>query len=659
MEKPVSNKEALERFETIWEYVECGITIIDAETRQILDINPVAARMFGDDKEKILGKRCHKFVCPAEECTCPIMDKGQTVDRSERKFIRADGTPIPIIKSVAKIQYNGRPALLESFTDISKLKEAEQQLLQFQVNEQASRAKNDFLSRMSHEMRTPMNAIIGMIQIADKTRDVDKLKYCLSRIGESADHLLGLINDVLDISKIESGKFELEQAPLDIEAILKKISNLTVEKIEEKNIDFIVDFAPGMRTRYLGDELRLSQVVTNLMSNAVKFTPEGGTIRLSVAEARRGEEADLLRFAVSDTGIGMTPEQSAKLFNAFEQADSSISRRFGGTGLGLAITRNIVEKMNGRIFVESESGKGSTFTVEVELKRLPPEDERPIEAPAGVRVLFAARDAEDRERFQAFADRFAWKTDVAKNAAAARALAESAAGAGLPYQAVFLDCNLPDEGCIETAKALATFVPPHAVTIAASFLEWNRMDAEARDAGVVHFLSKPIFPSDLLDRVRAIVDGDAAGEADDAIPDFSGMTILYAEDLEINREVFFALLEPTRIRIDDAENGRIALDKFRADPGRYDAVVLDVQMPEMDGCEAARAIRGLDDPWAAKVPIIAMTGNVFREDVEKCLDAGMNDHLSKPVDEKSLFDKLRLYCNTRRPRAAGENISRN
>ena len=221
-----SKTEALERFETIWEHVECGISIIDAQTREILDINPVAVRMFGDAKEKIIGKRCHQFICPAEENSCPIMDKNQVVDRSERKFVRADGEVIPIIKSVAKIRYNGRLALLESFADISTLKAAEQKARLVDVVEQANRAKSDFLSRMSHEMRTPMNAIIGMTRIAKLSNDPAKKEYCLDKIEEASRHLLAVINDVLDMSKIEANKLELSCQEFDFEKMLMGITDV-------------------------------------------------------------------------------------------------------------------------------------------------------------------------------------------------------------------------------------------------------------------------------------------------------------------------------------------------------------------------------------------------------------------------------------------------
>jgi len=510
-------RDALARFETIWNWVECGIVIINSDTKEILDINPVAVRMFGEERSSITGKYCYDIFCPAEKCSCPIIDLNQEVDRSERTFKNNKGEIIPIIKSAIKITYNGQPALLECFTDISNLKEAEEQLRIMSIAEKANQAKSDFLSRMSHEMRTPMNAIIGMTKIAEKTDDVSRLKHCLSTINTSSVHLLGIINDVLDMSKIEAGKFELEKLPMNIEKMLTKVSNIIIDNIEKKNQKLSVNIAKDLEMNYIADDLRLSQIITNLLSNAVKFTPEKGEITIAVEKAGGKGNINTLRFSVTDTGIGISKKHSARLFNAFEQADDSISRKFGGTGLGLAISKNLVEKMGGRIWVESEEGRGSRFIFEVDLERAP---------------------------FQ--------------------------------------------EGATVNSPGIKT---------------------------------------------------DTAAET----PDLSGVRILLAEDMEINREIFSALLEETHITIDTAENGLAAVSKFRENPEKYDLIIMDVQMPEMDGYQATRTIRAMDTPKAKNIPIIAMTANAFKEDVDHCLEAGMNDHLAKPIDEKSVIEKITRY----------------
>ena len=509
----------LERVGTILDNIECGIVIVDAETHELLDINPVAERMYDGNKISIMGAKCHKLICPAEEGSCPITDKNQEVHRSERTLIKADGAMVPIIKSVARIRYNDRPALLESFTDISDLKEAEEKLRLFEITEQANRAKSDFLSRMSHEMRTPMNAIIGMAKIAERTDEIDRLRYCLSMIDVSSSHLLRIINDILDMSKIESGKFELDSAPLHIEKILAKVSGIMIEQAEKKNIKLSIVADSSIDDQYIGDELRLTQVITNLMSNAVKFTPDGGKVNLSVSEEQEYDGFSILRFEISDTGIGMTEEQIGKLFNPFEQADGSITREYGGTGLGLTISKSIVEMMDGRIWVETELGEGSTFTFEVKLKHA---------------------------------------------------------------------SNQTGNGAIP---------------------------------------SVPDTP---------------AGEA--KMPDLTGITILLAEDIEINREIFIALLDSSNVKIDTAGNGKEAVQKFKDNPNRYAAIIMDVQMPLMNGYEATETIRSLDIDRAKEIPIIALTADAFKEDVDRCIACGMNNHLKKPIELEKVIDILALYC---------------
>ena len=385
--------------------------------------------------------------------------------------------------------------------------------------EKASRAKSDFLSSMSHEMRTPMNAIIGMAKIAEGTSDTSRLRYCLSTIGTSANHLLRLINDILDMSKIESGKLELHDGPLNIETMLARVCSMVLDKTKEKKQTLNVTVATSMHREYLGDELRLSQVITNMLSNAVKFTPEGGVIHLTVCETDHTEENSLLCFSVVDNGIGMTEEQIARLFQVFSQADKSIAQRFGGTGLGLAISKNIVEKMDGRVWVDSAPGKGSTFSFEIILKRL---------------------------------------------------CASEAAGASAAHTA---------EGAERGASA----------------------------------------------------------------PDFSNIKLLLVEDAEINREIFISLLEGTGMKIEIAVNGLEAVQKFRKNPEKYDIIIMDLQMPVMDGYEATSIIRSLPLPNARTIPIVAMTANAFREDINKCLESGMNDHTGKPIDVEALTAKIHTH----------------
>ena len=535
---------------------------------------------------------------------------------------------------------------------ISEIHEQNDKLIELKnLAESASKAKSDFLSRMSHEIRTPMNAIIGMTKIADNTSDINKLRYCLSTIGTSSAQLLGLINDILDMSKIEAGKFEIEIAPMNIEKMLMKVCNLIVDKTEQKSQKLVVNLGKNMRMHYLGDELRISQVITNLLSNAVKFTPEKGTVTITVEEIQKENDYSILRFTISDTGIGITEEQIDKLFVSFEQADGSISRRFGGTGLGLAISKSIIEKMNGRIWVESETNKGSVFTFEIKLERSPRQSETVIFdgiTPSDLKLLIVDGDKDIRRHFLDVVGNFGTHAEEAESGTRAIYLVKTAREAQKPYDVVFLDYNLPDMDGIETANKLGEMIDKNTVIVMTSFLEWNKIEKLADGVGVHRFISKPLFPSSILDAINEIVGNTIKNlkietVMEEKAPDFSDATLLLAEDVEINREIFIALLEDTNINIDVAENGRIAVNKFKENPDRYNIIIMDVQMPEMDGCEATRMIRALDIPKAKQIPIIAMTANAFKEDVAMCISCGMNDHLAKPIDVEAVTRKLLFY----------------
>ena len=645
-----STRDALELFETVWTNVESGITIIDAETRKIIDINPMAARMFGGETSDIIGRHCQDFLQPGKDCLCPILDKNQEYDRSERSLIKADGEIVSIVKSVSKINYNDRLCLLESFTDISDLKKAEEKLTLMDITEKANQAKSDFLSRMSHEMRTPMNAIIGMAKIAETTEDVQKLKYCLTTIGISSEHLLGIINDVLDMSKIEAGKFELENVPMNIEKTLMKICNIVIDNMEKKKQKFNVVLSRNLKLNYIADDLRLSQVITNLLSNAVKFTPEEGKITLTVDKVGQQDNISTLHFSVADTGIGMTDEQIAKLFNAFEQADGSISRKFGGTGLGLAISKSIVEKMGGRIWVESKPGSGSTFNFEVRLECAPHQDTIIFDGirPEDIKVLIVENDEDVMKRFISIIESFDMNADTAPNADEAVRLVETACKTNSVYDIIFLDYDMPRTNGLDIVKQLNERIDKNTVIIITTFTEWHKIEKHASKNNITRHITKPLFPSSVLDAINNVVGStlkslDIKTDNVNEAADLSGIRIILAEDVEINREIFITLLENTNISIDIAENGLIAVSKFKENPDQYDLIVMDIQMPEMDGYQATETIRALDMPIAKTIPIIAMTANAFKEDIERCLACGMNDHLPKPIDEKSVMEKILYY----------------
>ncbi|MDR3295164.1 MAG: response regulator [Clostridiales Family XIII bacterium] len=535
--------------------------------------------------------------------------------------------------------------------EIRKLSEALQSMMdtlqkRIEAAVAASHAKSDFLSNMSHEMRTPMNAIIGMTTIGKSAADMERKDYAFEKIENASSHLLGVINDILDMSKIEANKLELSPVGFHFEKMLQKVVNVIYFRVEEQCQSFHVSIDPQIPDFLIGDDQRLAQVITNLLSNAVKFTPEGGSVRLDTHLQEEENDICTVRVEVSDTGIGISEEQQARLFSSFEQADSGTSRKFGGTGLGLAISKRIVEMMGGRVWVESEMGKGSIFAFTVQLKR-DAGKARPLLDPGvnreNIRILAVDDDPEIREYFQSVSGRFHLACDVAEDGEQALALLEKNGG----YDIYFIDWKLPGMDGVELTKQIKERGgQSKSVAIMISAVEWNAIAGEAKGAGVDRFLAKPLFPSSILDLINECLGADGSADADAE----AGQTLslgeyqlLLAEDVEINREIVLALLEPTELRIDCAENGVEAVNMYRAAPEKYDVIFMDMQMPEMDGLEATRCIRALDVPGAKSVPIIAMTANVFQEDIKRCLEAGMNDHLGKPMDFGEVLVKLRKY----------------
>ncbi|MDR1603293.1 MAG: response regulator [Gracilibacteraceae bacterium] len=517
-----------------------------------------------------------------------------------------------------------------------------------QEAEDASRAKSDFLSNMSHEMRTPMNAIIGMTSIGKAAANLERKDYAFEKIEAASAHLLGVINDILDMSKIEAGKLELSRTEFDFEKMLQKVVNVINSRAEEKRQDFSVRIDQAIPRVLIGDDQRLAQVVTNLLSNAVKFTPEGGSIRLDTHLVGEDKGVCTLRLEVSDTGIGISREQQARLFASFQQAETSTSRHFGGTGLGLAISKRIVEMMNGRIWIESEPGCGSTFAFTIQAERVGKEQVIPL--PFGperknVRLLLVDDKADVRDDFAEIAQGMGVVCDTAADGAAAAALMAAAS-----YDIYFVDGEMPGGSGLETAELIRRNAGNKPVVLMSAATDWSALESEARRIGADRFLAKPLFPSAVANCINECLDLSARPVADGQrteTDDFSDRCVLLAEDVEINREIVLALLEPTRLTIDCAENGTEAIRLFAARPDRYDMIFMDVQMPETDGYEATRRIRALDIPWAKEVPVIAMTANVFREDVEKCLAVGMNGHLGKPLDLGAVLLKLRQYLRQR------------
>jgi len=632
--------------------------VLDKELFYTIGTNALICRRFGfEDEKELTGLAFSEIISRAsnhawtektlENCRF-VLESGEPSVYNEFVVFR-DGEQmhanIAIIPAVnAQRELLGVVFLLHDVTELVETKKKA---------EEATAAKSNFLANMSHEIRTPLNAIIGMTAIGKSSESIERKDYCFTKIDSASNHLLGVINDILDMSKIEANKFELSPAEFDFEKMLQRVVNVIAFKVDESKQRLMVHIDKAIPKILFGDDQRLAQIITNLLGNAVKFTPENGTITLG-AQYLEGEEKEgvcALQISVTDTGIGISPEQQARLFSSFQQAESSTTRKFGGTGLGLSISKNIVEMMGGRIWVESELGRGSAFIFTARMKR---GAEKKQYLPAdnitwdGVRIMAVDDDPEILEYFKEILDGSGISCDTAASGAEALGLVDKNGAYGI----YFIDWKMPEMDGIELSTAIRKKTPgsQDAVIIMISAAEWTSIEEEAKKAGVDKFLPKPLFPSTIRDAINEVLGAGRrqTGEGRQNIPamgnngiTFAGRRILLAEDMEINREIVTALLEPTLLEIDCAENGSEALRMFNGAPDRYDLIFMDVQMPEMDGYEATRRIRALDIPRAKDVTIVAMTANVFKEDVERCIASGMTAHVGKPLD----FDEVLAVLN--------------
>jgi len=514
-----------------------------------------------------------------------------------------------------------------------------------ELAEHASKAKSSFLSNMSHEIRTPMNAIIGMASIGSTAVDSERMKYCFTRIADASQHLLGVINDILDMSKIEAGKFDLSPEEFYFEKLLQRVVNVGNFRLDEKHQNFMLHIDKAIPDTLIGDSQRLAQVITNLLGNAVKFTPEYGSINLEAWLETEVNGICTIKISVTDTGIGISPEQQRLLFQSFQQAEASTTRRFGGTGLGLSISKNIIEMMDGKIWVESEHGKGSTFSFTFQAKRGTAQKRAFLDPDINfenVRILVVDDDPVVLEFFAKVMQEFDIFCDITASAEEAlRAIDQND-----PYNIYFIDWKMPETNGIMLTKMLKEKSSSNGkvVVIMISAADSSSIEAEAKRAGVDRFIGKPLFPSAIADIINECVGSKKEKKGDsNAARSFKGSRILLAEDVEINREIVMALLEPLELEVDCAEDGVEAINMFIENPGLYDMILMDVQMPKMDGYEATRRIRSFDLSNAKTIPIIALTANVFKEDIEACLSAGMNGHLGKPIDSEDLLAKFEHY----------------
>ena len=511
--------------------------------------------------------------------------------------------------------------------------------------EYANQAKTAFLSNMSHEIRTPMNAIIGLDNLALHNDALDgQTRDYLEKIGTSARHLLGLINDILDMSRIESGRITLKKEKFSFSAMLEQINTMVMSQCSEKGLDYECRVLSRVDDYYIGDDTRFKEVLINILSNAVKFTDAPGSICMTVERTTVFEDQSTLRFCIRDTGIGIDKEFIPRIFDAFSQEDSSNKNKYGSTGLGMAITKRIVEMMNGTISVQSEKGVGTEFTVVVTLKNSEQQDEgreNSIE-PGKIHVLIVDDEEYAAEYARTVLNDAGIQADICMSGQEALQMLEIQHTKQDPYNLVLMDWKMPEMDGLETAKRIRKSYGKETVVIMLTAYNWYDVLEKAMDAGIDSFLTKPLFASKVISEFERVARNNNLNLfREKKRADLTGRRILLAEDIEMNAEIMMDVLEMEGIETDHAENGRIAVEMFQnSEPGMYSAILMDIRMPEMDGLEATQAIRALDRPDAKTLPIIALTANAFDEDVQRSLQCGMNAHLTKPVEPEHLFKTL-------------------
>ena len=519
----------------------------------------------------------------------------------------------------------------------------------YRAAENASRAKTEFLSNMSHDIRTPMNAIVGLTAIAGANiESQDRVVECLGKITKSSRHLLGLINEVLDMARIESGRMSLAEEDFSLPELVDNLLTLTKPAIDEHKHQLEVHVEHIEHEAVCGDSLRIQQVFVNLMSNAVKYTPDGGNITLTIKEKPNGfSELGCYEFSIEDNGIGMTPEFQKIMFEPFSRADDHRTTKVQGTGLGMAIARNIVNLMNGDIQVESAPNKGTKITVTVYLKLQENEKEQEKEL-LDLPVLVVDDDKTCCESTVATLQEIGIAGEWVLTGKEAVERCAARHKTGRDYFAVILDWKMPEMDGIATARKIRERVGEEVTIIILTSFDFSEIEEEARAAGVNAFMAKPLFRSRLTATLRQFTSGKKEKNAWNYLEDFAkenyaGKRILLVEDNELNREIATEIIGMTGVTIDSAENGKIAVEKVMEAPEKwYDLIFMDIQMPIMNGYEATAAIRALTGN-RGKVPIIAMTANAFAEDVQLAKNTGMNEHIAKPLDLNKLNDVLKQW----------------
>jgi PAS domain S-box-containing protein len=629
-----------------------------------LTCNPAMARILGYDSpedliESMTDIRQQLYYNPNDRYRfTDMLDRDGRAIGFETRFLRKDGTPIWVSESARKVCDSLGNVLYYEGTvlDITARKEKEESERQREIAVRSTQAKSEFLANMSHEIRTPMNAIIGLAYLAQKTELTLKQKDYVVKIENAAQSLLGIINDILDFSKIEAGKLDLETIGFDLAEVLEQLSSLISPKAAEKEVELLFDIAPDVPYALEGDPVRLGQILINLVNNAIKFTEAGQILVKAEAMEPLNESEDSrvsLKFSVKDTGIGMTEEQMAGLFRPFFQADGSSTRKYGGTGLGLTICKQLVEMMDGEIWVESEPGEGSVFSFFVRLGKQTSAAARSLAPPglAGRRVLVVDDNPTSREIVAAILVSFS--LDVMQASSVKEAFSElRAADPAFPIELVFMDYKMPEMNGVEAIKyirneLLLTHQP--AIVMLTAYGSEDVME-KARLINIDGYLVKPVHPSLLFDTVMDTLDGRISREISEfkatdmdaqSLKQVSGAKVLLVEDNAINQQVASEILAQFGLQVSIANNGLEALKAFEL--SAFDLVLMDIQMPALDGYRASKAIRTMEKTRGGatdRIPIVAMTAHAMAGEREKCLDAGMDDHIAKPIDPALLFDKI-------------------
>ena len=661
-----------------------GVVVVDPETRAIEQVNEHTAVLFGAPAERLVGQRCHALLCPDGKAACPVCDLGEPVANSEGEMLRADGGRLPILRTVKRIQLNGREKLLECFVDISARKQAEAELRETNRNlaeataranrmavkaELANMAKSEFLANMSHEIRTPMNGVIGMAGLLLETELTDEQRHYAETVNASGEALLALLNDILDLSKIEAGKLELECLDFNLRDLLDELAAAMALRFRKKGLELIFDTAPDVPALLRGDAGRVRQILTNLLGNAIKFT-HAGEVALRVAAQSEAASEAILRFSVRDTGMGIPKDKIGLLFNKFSQVDTSTTRQFGGTGLGLAISKQLVEMMGGEIGVESEPGRGSTFWFTA---RFPKQAEgaRPELPPAaaklrGVKVLVVDDNAANREVLTARMQSWGMLPTALPGGPEALKDLRQALDDGAPFEVAVIDMQMPGmdgEALGKVIKADKQLANTKIVML--SSIGQRGDAARFEEIGFSAYLTKPARDRDLFNVLSTILSPAQArgmpGPERPAKRDLSRLfagvdaRVLLAEDNLINQQVVFGVFKKLGLAVDAVPNGEEALKALASTA--YNLVLMDVHMPVMDGLEATRRVRDPQSPVLDhNVPIIAMTASAMRGDRERCLEAGMSDYVTKPITPHSLIEKLQAWLGGEPEGSAGEMV---